>query len=93
MSYLVGSKGQIVISKEIRDRLGVEPGWLALQRLVDDHVEIHFLPPPHTKSLLGSLKEHITRYPDPAADWHQIKEDAWNAAAQEKESYLRERSS
>ena len=57
MAYVVGPKGQVVIAKEIRDRLGVEPGWLALQRVVGDHVEVHFLPPEHRKSLKGSLAD------------------------------------
>ena len=35
MSYKVGAKGQVVISKELRDRLGVKPGWTVVQRLVD----------------------------------------------------------
>ena len=34
MAYMVGIKGQVVIAKEIRDRLGIEPGWLTLQRLL-----------------------------------------------------------
>ena len=34
--HKVGSKGQVVIAKEIRDELGIQPGWLALQRVVDD---------------------------------------------------------
>ncbi|MBC8421360.1 MAG: AbrB/MazE/SpoVT family DNA-binding domain-containing protein, partial [Actinobacteria bacterium] len=38
MTLVVGTKGQIVISKEIRDKMGVKPGWIALERLVGDHV-------------------------------------------------------
>jgi len=41
----VGEKGQVVIDKTIRDRLGIGPGWLAIQRLVDNHVEIYFVGP------------------------------------------------
>ena len=59
MVHLVGPKGQVVIAKEIRDRLGVEPGWVALQRLEGDHVEVYFVPPAHRKSLKGSLASHI----------------------------------
>jgi len=55
MGTLVGTKGQVTIEKEIRDALGVEPGWRAVQRLVDDRVEIRFLPPRHRRSLKGIL--------------------------------------
>jgi hypothetical protein len=33
MSYVVGPKGRITIAREIRDRLGVEPGWIAFNAL------------------------------------------------------------
>lgn len=47
----VGPKGRIVIEEEFRDCLGVQPGWLAPRRLVDDHVEVYFVPPERGKSL------------------------------------------
>jgi AbrB family looped-hinge helix DNA binding protein len=56
MSGVVGTKGQIVISKEIRDQLGIEPGWRGVQRVVDGKVEIRFVPPPHRNSLRGCLE-------------------------------------
>ncbi len=59
MPYLVGPKGQIVVAKELRDRLGVKPGWIALQRLAGDHIEVYFVPPEHEASLKGSLARHI----------------------------------
>ena len=55
MSTLVGSKGQITIEKEIRDRLGVEPGWRAFQRQEGDRVVLEFRPPRHQRSLAGIL--------------------------------------
>ena len=82
MGYAVGAKGQVVISKDIRDRLGVRPGWVALQRLVNDHVEIHFVPPEHGNSLKGSLASHIKVAP--GVDWNKVRESAWKQAAQDK---------
>ena len=61
MASKVGSKGQLVISKEIRDRLGIKPGWTACQLLVDDHVETHFVPPEHNRSLKSSLDAYTDR--------------------------------
>ena len=65
MAYRVGHKGQVIIQKEIRDTLGVQPGWMAIQQLVDDHVEIYFVPPEHNESLAGILAPHTSvRLPD-----------------------------
>jgi bifunctional DNA-binding transcriptional regulator/antitoxin component of YhaV-PrlF toxin-antitoxin module len=58
MSNKVGVKGQLVIEKPLRDKLGVKPGWQAVQLLVDDHIEIHFIPPEHNTSLAGQLKAY-----------------------------------
>ena len=55
MPSVVGQKGQIVIEKPIRDALCLEPGYLTIQRLVNDHVELYFYPPEHEESLRGLL--------------------------------------
>lgn len=68
MGYRVGSKGQVVIDKEIRDTLDIQPGWIAIQLLVDNYVEIRFCPPEHTESLLGALAPYSdVRLPDQEA--------------------------
>lgn len=85
MSYVVGQKGQVVIAKEIRDRLGVEPGWVALQRLVEGRVEIYFLPPEHRQSLKGSLAGYIKTHIGPGKEWDQARDAAWDQAARMKE--------
>ena len=84
MVHIVGTKGQVVIAKEIRDRLGIEPGWVALQWLVDDHVEIYFLPPAHRKSLKGSLSEYIKERVASGHQWDTVREAAWKKAAEER---------
>jgi len=81
--YTVGQKGQVVIAKELREKLGIEPGWWALQSLVGDHIEIHFVPPEHDRSLFGALSEY-TKVKVSEEDWHSVKEAAWEAAVQER---------
>ncbi|MBI2909302.1 MAG: AbrB/MazE/SpoVT family DNA-binding domain-containing protein [Chloroflexi bacterium] len=84
MAHVVGPKGQVVIAKEIRERLGVEPGWMALQRLAGDHVEVYFLPPEHNRSLKGSLAAHLKVRIPPGEEWARAREAAWNKSAREK---------
>lgn len=85
MSYKVGAKGQIVIDQEIREALGIEPGWLASQRLVEDHVEVRFFPPEHDRSLAGVLAAYVKR-PLSQEDWGEAKERAWADAVAEEEA-------
>jgi len=84
MSNKVGQKGQLVISKKIRDELGVEPGSLTYQTVVDGHLEIHFFPPEHSRSLLGSLAAFTDVVIQPGEEWDKAREKAWAAAAQER---------
>jgi AbrB family looped-hinge helix DNA binding protein len=90
MGSKVGAKGQVVISKPTRDRLGIGPGWEALERIVDDHVELYFVPPLHGRSLKGSLAAHVRRR-RPAKDWVRAREAAWARAAREQERPRRKR--
>ncbi len=80
MSYRVGPKGQIVIAKEIRDQLGIEPGWLAVQRLQGDHLEVYFVPPEHNRSLKGSLAPYIQASVAAGEEWAQARRRAWSEA-------------
>jgi AbrB family looped-hinge helix DNA binding protein len=61
----VGAKGQVVIDRAIREQLGIEPGMLAVQRVVDDQVVLRFVPGAHRRSLAGAARPHITRRPTP----------------------------
>lgn len=85
MSHKVGTKGQLVIEKRIRDELGVEVGSLAVQERVGDHLEVRFYPPEHDRSLLGVLKDSVRRRPRPDQSWEEIREEGWAAAARERE--------
>jgi AbrB family looped-hinge helix DNA binding protein len=87
MPSKVGTKGQIVIEKEIRDRLGIEPGAMAIQQVVDGHLEVHFLPAPHNRSLLGILRPYVSDELLERAekmDWSEIRERAWREAVEEE---------
>lgn len=85
MAAKVGPKGQVVIEKQIRDELGVQPGALAVQRIVGDHVEIRFVPPSHRRSLKGVLGSHARRSVLPG-EWNQAREEAWEEAIRDRES-------
>ncbi len=84
MANKVGEKGQVVIDKAIRDRLGIGPGWLAIQRIVDDHVEIYFVTPEHNRSLAGRLAPYTKVHIPPGPEWNKAKETAWELAVTEK---------
>ena len=91
MASIVGTKGQVVIDKAIRDQLGISPGWRAYQTLEEGHVKIYFRPPPHRRSMLGILREHIP--PDAAErltqmSWADIEEEGWKGVAEEREERL-----
>ncbi len=84
MIYKVGGKGEVVIRKELRDQLGIEPGWIALQRLVDNRIEIQFFPPEHNKSLKGSLAKYVKKSIAPGKEWDEAREAAWKQRTEEK---------
>jgi AbrB family looped-hinge helix DNA binding protein len=84
MYYTVGSKGQVVINKEIRDMLGVKAGWIAVQRLAGDHVELYLFPPEHGDSLKGLLKPGLKKQVAPGDEWVSAREAAWGKAARKK---------
>src|SRR5207244_1574781 len=74
--------GGVVIQQRLRSALGVLPGVRALPCPVGVHVEIYFLPEPHTRSLKGALRPFITRRP---ADDLDDTDAAWESAANERE--------
>ena len=86
MGHKVGTKGQVVIEKAIRDKLGIQPGSVAVQRVVDDHVELHFRRPGHKRSLFGAARPFIKRWPTP--EELEDTESAWAEAAAEEDRQL-----
>ncbi len=50
------AKGQIVIPKAIRERLGITPGKRILLRIVGNHAEITPLPDDPIKGMRGILR-------------------------------------
>lgn len=75
--HKVGTKGQVVIEKRLREKLGIGPGWIAVQRVVGDHLEIDFLPPEHDDTLTGILAPY-TKVEISPEEWHAAKEKAWD---------------
>jgi AbrB family looped-hinge helix DNA binding protein len=51
------AKGQVVLPKEIRDKMGITPGKSLSVKWVDDHVEIRSLPDDPIEFLTGFLKD------------------------------------
>jgi len=49
-------KGQIVIPKEIREKLGITPGTRILLRVVENRAEITTLPDDPVRAMRGLLK-------------------------------------
>jgi hypothetical protein len=66
----------VVIAKAIREKLGIKQGWMAIQRLVDDHVEIYFVPPEHDRPLKGCLAPHV-KQSLPNSSWRRGRAVAW----------------
>lgn len=82
MANLVGEKGQVVIEKPLREALGIRPGFLTVQTLVADHVEIRFYPPEHNRSLRGVLEKYA-KHDVPQEKWQEARERAWAEAVSE----------
>ncbi|HEX5506449.1 MAG TPA: AbrB/MazE/SpoVT family DNA-binding domain-containing protein [Thermomicrobiales bacterium] len=84
MLHKVGAKGQLVIPKEIRERLGIEPGSLAVQHVVDDHLEVHFVTAEHHRSLKGSLAPYTNVCIPGDEALEEAIERAWDMAVEEE---------
>jgi bifunctional DNA-binding transcriptional regulator/antitoxin component of YhaV-PrlF toxin-antitoxin module len=56
MASRVSDRGQITIDRSLRNQLGIRPGMVAHQRVVNGHLEVVFLPEPHSRSLYGAFR-------------------------------------
>ena len=83
MSTTVGTKGQVTIEKEIREALGVQPGWRAIQRQEGNQVVISFRPPKHRDSLHGILSNPGGPSLPTNEEFQAAVERAWDEAARE----------
>lgn len=79
----VGHKGQVVIDRDIRAQLAIQPGWETIQRIVDGRVEITFLPPPRSDSLRGCLAPLMHGPGGRGRDFGEIREAAWRQAIED----------
>jgi len=84
MFTTLGQKGQIVIEQAIREALGLKPGYVAVQRLVGDHVEIYFYPPEHHNSLKGLLVGKSKRTVS-SEEWALVRKNAWAEESSQNE--------
>lgn len=58
MSIITTSgKGQVVIPKKERERVGIKPGSKVVVEVVDDHIEIYPLPENPVEYFCGIFKE------------------------------------
>lgn len=71
----VSPKYQLVIEQTAREKLGIRPGWVAVQTVVGDHLEVRFLPPEHDRSLAGSLHAYAR---GPVEDYAAEKAAGWS---------------
>ena len=79
----IGPEGEVTIAKEIREALGVEPGSMAVQQVVDDHIELRIYPAEHQRSLRGILAPS-RKHRIPPEEWNERKEQAWADAVREE---------
>jgi bifunctional DNA-binding transcriptional regulator/antitoxin component of YhaV-PrlF toxin-antitoxin module len=84
MASTVGARGQVTLDKTLRDELGIEPGWRAIQRRVGDCIEIRFLPPRHQRSLRGVLADPNGPHFATETDLREAIDAAWSEAMAEK---------
>ena len=77
MTSQVSERGQITIDRDIRRKLDIQPGMIAVQRIVNGKLEIVFVEGPHTRSLFGILhREGAGPYPQTRDELDQAVTEA-----------------
>lgn len=89
MASHVSEQGQITIDRAVREQLGVQPGMIAQQRVVDGHLEVVFLPAGDERSLYGVF--HRDDEPPQVTDGDQLEAAVMDAVAEEKRAQERHR--
>jgi len=51
------AKGQVVIPKKVRNKVGLKPGMRVVVQAVEDHIEIHPLPEDPVEYFCGIFEE------------------------------------
>jgi bifunctional DNA-binding transcriptional regulator/antitoxin component of YhaV-PrlF toxin-antitoxin module len=82
----VGERGQITIERSIRERLGVRPKDIAVQRVEEGHLVVEFIRPhtPHMRSLAGFLAPTA----DPSREPVDLDASVGRGIAEEWREYL-----
>ena len=82
----VGERGQVTIERAIRERLGIRPRDIAVQRVEDGRLVIEFIRPhePHMRSLAGILGPA----PKPPGEPLAVDDTVGRAIAEEWRDYL-----
>jgi AbrB family looped-hinge helix DNA binding protein len=75
MASKVGERGQITIEKAIREELAIYAGDEAIQRVEDGRIVIDIVPARHNRSLLGILRDKVTRWPEDES-WEALRDAA-----------------
>lgn len=86
MANVVGERFQITIAREVRKELGIKPGDLAVERVVDGRLVIDFVPKPHRESQFGIFHRPGV---EPITDWQAVRERAWSMRTAEIMDVLR----
>jgi AbrB family looped-hinge helix DNA binding protein len=90
MANVVGERFQITIDKAVREKLGVRPGDIAIERVRDGRLVVTFAPGPHQRSQLGILRQHARRPIEPITDWDAYRERTWSTRSSEIVDSLRD---